>query len=266
MVRNRPSARLNASSESERPFARPPIDTATFMAAYAHSRDSVNKLIFDSTRVLGLKTPWLSLGVHAAGGVAAHSFSDSTGRERRTGFMYGGMGEAQLFRYFRLTGEFRTGSLTSTGSAIGTELGVTEAGASLAVQTSEAFLFGGSWALRATREGPAAAPLAIQQWSIPKVFISVRPAFIGGYVRTQMGLNALLPFATYTGYLDNNDNQVNPEAFSLGGDAGLEFVTGGFRAGLLYNFESFRFPKVGTSERRDQFSTLRIRLGWQYAK
>ena len=265
-VRLRPSASLAASTgaDAARPFVRPTYNVDSLNAVYQTSRDSINRKIFDSTRVRGLKLPWLMISGAVAGGPASHSFSDSTGREQRSGFVYGGIAELRLFRYAKLSGEFRTGTLTSSG-ATGTELGLTEAGATLTAQASDAFQVGGSWTLRATREGTSAAPLAIQQWTLPRLFMSVRPAFIGGSVRTLMGLNALLPGATYTGYLDAQNNQVNPEPFSLGGEAGLEFSTGGFRIGLIYNVESFRFAKIGTSERRDQFSTLRLRAGWQYS-
>jgi hypothetical protein len=246
-------------------FRRPTFNVDSFATAYTSSRDSINKLIFDSTRVLGLKAPWFLISAALAGGQATHSFADSTGKEERAGFVYGGLAELRAFRVIKLGGEFRTGSLSSSG-ATGTDLTVTEMAGTLTIQPAEAFAFGGSYTLRATREGQSALPLAIQQWTFPRAFVSIRPAFVGGAVRTSMGVNVLLPGATYTGYIDQQGNAVNPQALSLGGEAGLDFVRGGFRIGLTYNVESFRFPKVGTSERRDQFSMIRFKAGWEYAR
>lgn len=246
-------------------FRRPTFNVDSFARAYTSSRDSINKLIFDSTRVLGLKAPWFLISAALAGGQATHSFADSTGKEERAGFVYGGLAELRAFRVIKLGGEFRTGSLSSSG-ATGTDLTVTEMAGTLTIQPAEAFAFGGSYTKRATREGQSALPLAIQQWTFPRAFVSIRPAFVGGAVRTSMGVNVLLPGATYTGYVDQQGNAVNPQALSLGGEAGIDFVRRGFRIGLTYNVESFRFPKVGTSERRDQFSMIRFKAGWEYSR
>jgi hypothetical protein len=267
-ARNRQAVTVSATTaEAARAFVRPTFNVDSLMRTYQNSRDSARASIFDSSRVRGLKAPWFLVSATVLGGPAAHSFRDSTGAERRTGFMYGGQADVSLFRYLKLIGEFRTGTLNSSAGT-GTELGVTEATGTLAAQANEAFALGGSYTLRATREGSSSTPLAIQQWRYPRVFVSLRPAFIGGAVRTNMTINALLPGATYTGYVDATGEPIDPEAMSLGGEAGLDvLVRGGWRLGLTYNVESFRFPKVGTGEpRRDQFSTIRLKAGWQFAK
>jgi hypothetical protein len=266
----RPRSVVNFSRDSsnveQRAFVRPTFDTERLLRLYAARRDTALKEIFDSTRIQGLKAPWLSIAASAAMGQAYHSFSDSTGKENRSGFVYGGGVDLQAFKYFHLGGEFRTGSLTATGTS-GTELGLTEASGTAAF-SKPSFSAGVSYTLRATREGPSgppAAALAIQQWTIPRVFVSFRPAFIGGAIRTIMGVNALVG-GTYTGYFDANGDQLNPLPLSMGGQAGLEFTVRGFSIGMLYDVESFKFDKVGTSERRDQFSTVRLKAGWQYSK
>jgi hypothetical protein len=266
----RPRSVVNFSRDSNnveaRPFVRPTFDVDGLNRLYAARRDTALREIFDSTRIQGLKAPWLSISGSAAGGQAYHSFSDSTGKENRAGIVYGGGVDLRAFKYFQLGGEFRKGSLTASGTS-GVELGVTEMGGSAAF-SRPSFAAGASYMKRATREGPSGPPsaaLAIQQWTIPRIFVSFRPAFIGGTIRTIMGINALVG-GTYTGYFDESGNQLNPLPLSMGGQAGLEFNARGFTFGVLYDVESFKFEKVGTSERRDQFSTIRLKAGWQYSR
>jgi hypothetical protein len=246
-------------------FRRPTFNVDSIRRAADTARAMVTRQIFDSTRVIGLKAPSRLLSVALVAGPAAHSFSDTTGTEKRSGFLYGGVADIVPFSWVKLSGEFRTGSLTSSGTS-GTELAITEAGGSLTIQPTEAFGVGGSYTRRSTREGPAGSFLALQQWSIPRAFAVVRLGFVGGAVRTIAGVNVLLPGATYTGYVDAAGNAVNPEPLSLGGEAGLEGRWGWFRGGLTYHVESFRFPTVGTNERRDQFSTVRLKLAWELSR
>jgi len=269
LVRARSSTSATATAESERSnFVRPTFNLDSLRRVYVSSRDSTTKQIFDSSRVIGLKAPGRLISVALIAGQAAHSFSDSTGTEKRSGLVYGAIAELKPFRWVTLGGEFRTGSLTPGGTTSGTDLAVTEAGAILTIQPNgtDAFGIGGSYTLRAMREGTSSLPLAVQQWTIPRAFAVLRLGFVGGAVKTVMGVNALLPGAAYTGYLDAQGDVVNPEPLSLGGEAGLELRKGWFRGGLMYQVESFKFPKVGTSERRDQFSTIRLKFAWEYAR
>jgi hypothetical protein len=119
--------------------------------------------------------------------------------------------------------------------------------------------------LRATREGESATPVATQQWTVPRAFVTVRGSFIGGVVRPFAGVNAVTPGATYTGYISQGKT-LNPRPGTLGGEVGIDVHTGLFRVGLTYNVENFTFEKVGNSVRRDQFSTVGIRFGLEYAR
>jgi hypothetical protein len=79
-----------------------------------------------------------------------------------------------------------------------------------------------------------------------------------------MGVS-VLPGASYTGYFDAQKKPVNPNPFSLAGEAGVELHVGWLRAGLMYYVEKFTFPAItlpsGSSVRVDQFDMLRLRLG-----
>lgn len=269
LVRARSSARASTAAEAEAAaFRRPTFNVDSIQRSYLGTRDSITTEIFDSSRVIGLKSPGRLISFAMVGGPSAHSFSDSTGIEKRSGFLYGGSAELKPFRWVTLGGEFRTGSLSPSGSSGGTDLSVTEAGGTLTIQPngSDAFGIGGSYLLRATREGASANPLAVQQWTVPRAFAVVRLPFVGGLVRTVVGANVVLPGAGYTGYLDEQGAVVNPEPLSVGGEAGLELRKGWFRGGLTYQVESFKFKKVGTSDRRDQFSTIKLKFAWEYSR
>jgi hypothetical protein len=267
IVRARSSARLASVEETARAnFRRPTFDTATIFRGYRAVRQNIRDSIFDSSRVLGLKAPGRLLSVSGFAGQAMHSFSDSTGRENRSGFMYGGLAELAPFRVVKLSGEFRTGLLSSSGIAGGNDLTVTEAGGSLTIQPTDNLGFGGMYLLRATREGPTAAPLATQRWKILRAFGTVHGQFVGGAVKPYAGAHIVLPGTTYSGYLNAQGEPVNPEALSLGGEAGIEVRTGWFRFALSYDVENFTFQKIGNNQRRDQFSTVGVRFGLEYAR
>lgn len=269
LVRARSSLVATATEESAAAaFRRPTFNTDSLQRVYRTARDTITRQIFDSSRVLGLRAPGRMISFSLVGGQAAHSFSDSTGIEKRSGFMYGGLAELKPVRWVTLGGEFRTGNLSPSGTTGGTDLAVTEAGGALTIQPNgtDAFGVGGSFTRRATREGSSALPLAIQQWTIPRAFAVLRLGFVGGATRTVMGASVVLPGAAYTGYLDEQGVAVNPEPLSLGGEAGLELRRGWFRGGLTYQVESFKFKKVGTSVRRDQFSTIRLKFAWEYSR
>jgi Big-like domain-containing protein len=267
IVRDRGSiTRVAAAEEQRSNFRRPTYNVDSLRRVYDRSRDSATKQIFDSTRVRGLKAPGRLVSVSGIMGYAAHSFADSTGKEKRSGLMYGGLVELAPIRWVRVTGELKTGSLTSKGSS-GTDLTVTEAIGGFVIQPTDQFSFGGTYTMRATREGPSGTPLALQQWTIPRAFATMRLGFVGGAVRTVMGINTTLPGSSYTGYVDAQGNPLAPETLSLGGEAGIDVrLARMFRIGLLYNIESLSFPEIGTSVRRDQFSAVKVKFGLEYSR
>jgi hypothetical protein len=266
VVRARGSVRLAAAAgNAAANFRRPTFDTATLNRTYRTLREAALDSIFDSSRVVGLKAPGRLLSVTGIAGQAVHSFSDSTGKENRTGLMYGGIAQLAPFRWVRLGATFRTGTLSSSGTTGGNDLTVTEVVGILSIHPTDNLDVGGTYMLRATREGESATPVATQQWTVPRAFVTVRGSFIGGVVRPFAGVNAVTPGATYTGYLSQG-KALNPKPGTLGGDVGVDVHTGLFRVGLTYNVENFTFEKVGSSVRRDQFSTVGIRFGLEYAR
>lgn len=266
VVRARGSLRLASASEAAASsFRRPTFDTATINRSYRAIREASLDSIFDSSRVVGLKAPGRLLSLTGIAGQAVHSFSDSTGKENRTGLVYGGMAQLALFRLVKLGAAFRTGILSSSGLAGGNDLTVTEVSGIVSVHPTDNLAVGGTYLMRATREGESATPVATQQWTVPRAFVTVRGSFIGGVVRPFAGVNAVTPGATYTGYVSQG-RTLNPKPGTLGGEAGIDVHTGLFRVGFLYNVENFTFERIGNSTRRDQFSTVGIRFGLEYAR
>jgi hypothetical protein len=266
VVRARGSVRLaSTAGNTASNFRRPTFDTATLNRTYRTLREAALDSIFDSSRVVGLKAPGRLLSLTGIAGQAVHSFTDSTGKENRTGLMYGGIAQLAPLRWVRLGAAFRTGTLSTSGTTGGNDLTVTEVSGILSVHPTDNLAVGGTYMLRATREGESATPVATQQWTVPRAFVTVRGQFIGGFVRPFAGVNAVTPGATYTGYVSQGKT-LNPKPGTLGGEAGIDVHTGLFRVGLTYNVENFTFEKVGNSVRRDQFSTVGIRFGLEYAR
>jgi len=242
-------------------FKRPTFDTATARARYDSAIARVKDTIFDFSPV-GRKASGRLISLSATGGQAAHSFSDSTGGETRSGLLYGGIAEIAPLGWLKLGVEFRTGTLSTSGTAGGSDMAVTEAGADLTIQPVEWFGLRGGYVRRAVREGLAGEPVARQRWEFPRASAVFRFTFVGDAVTTVTAIS-VLPFATYSGYQDALGNPVKPNPFSLAGEAGLEVRNRWFSTGLTYYVEKFTFPRVGTSDRVDQFSTIRLRIGVQ---
>lgn len=262
-VRSPLRARDLATDESatRSTFKRPTFDTAAARSLYdtamARARDSILKF-----SPVGRPATGRLISISAAAGQAAHSFSDSTGRETRSGLLYGGIAEIAPLGWLKLGVEFRTGTLSTSGTAGGSDMAVTEAGADLTIQPVEWFGLRGGYVRRAVREGLAGEPVARQRWEFPRASAVFRFTFVGDAVTTVTAIS-VLPFATYSGYQDLQGNEVKPNPLSLAGEAGLELRSRWFSTGLTYYVEKFTFPRVGTSDRVDQFSTIRLRIGLQ---
>ncbi len=192
---------------------------------------------------------------------AAHSTRDTNFVDRRTGLLYGGTLEVAPYRGIKLTGDFRTGQLSPTRGT-GEDLKVTEVAGDLTLQPTAWFGLRGGYVMRSTTTA-----LATQRWSFPRASAVTRFSFVGGAITTITGVS-LLPGAAYTGYVDAQGKQVNPDPFSLAGEAGLEVNSGLLSAALVYYAERFTFPKVNNNAtgRTDQFSALRVRVGFQVGR
>lgn len=191
---------------------------------------------------------------------AAHSTRDTNFLERRTGVLFGAEVELAPHRYIKLTGSLRTGRLSPSGAS-GEDLTVTEVEGDLTLQPAPWFGLRGGYVVRTTT-----TDIATQRWAFPRASAVARFAFVGGAITTTTGIS-VLPGATYTGYLDAQGDAINP-ALSVAGEAGIELHTGSFTAALLYYAERFAFPKVNNSTdgRTDQFSALRLKLGFQLGR
>ena len=120
--------------------------------------------------------------------------------------------------------------------------------------------FGGGYTVRTER-----TELATQRWTFPRASATTRFTFVGGAVTTVTGLS-VLPAANYTGYVDSTGKTVQPDPFSLAGEAGIEARTGILTAALTYYAERFTFPVLAGETRRDQFSALRLKVGLQLGR
>ena len=262
-VNVRPKGALTSNSTAIGPataFDRPRFDTLAARRAYAQRLDSAARAIKRASIVREVTGRTLALSA-VAGQVTHSSHITSIFTESHSGLLYGGNMVVAPLGWLRLSGDFRTGSLTNDAPT-GEALSVTEAEANLTFAPADWFGFGGGYVIRGEK-----TPLATQQWRFPRVSAQTRFTFVGGAVTTVTGLS-LLPGASYTGFLDpadsvNHTKLVKPNPFSLAGEAGLELRTGVLSAGITYYVEKFTFPVIQGETRRDQFSMLRLRVGLQ---
>lgn len=236
-------------------FERPIFDTAATRRLYAQRLDSAARAIKRASIVK--EATGRLLAVSAVAGQAAHSshitrlFSES-----RTGLLYGGNAELAPFGWFKAIADLRTGKL-STNRATGEEMTLTEMEGQLIFSPAPWFGFGGGYVMRNEK-----TDLATQRWTFPRVSAASRFAFVGGAVTTVTGVS-VLPAANYTGHADTTGKLLQPDPFSLAGEAGIEVRTGFLSAGITYYVERFTFPVLDGHKRRDQFSSLRLRVGLQ---
>jgi hypothetical protein len=268
-VRPRSGAKGALASNDDQanvPFKRPQWDTLGLRSKSQSAIRAIRDTMFNSSPV-GRVASGRLVAVTAIGALASHSFKDSATAEFRTGVLYGGAIEAAPLGWLKVSGAFRTGVLSTTATAGGNDLTVTEAEGELAIRPSPLFAFGGGYGLRAVREGTdPKKPIARQLWTIPRAFVESRLTFVGDAISTLMRVS-VLPGADYSGYYDapppplGNGKKVKPDPLSLSGEAGLGVHYGWGRVDVSYYVERFSFPKVGTSIRVDQFSMLRFRFG-----
>jgi hypothetical protein len=238
-------------------FERPKFDTLASRRLYAQRLDSAARAIKRASIVREFTGRALALSA-VAGQVTHSSHISDVFTETHTGLLYGGNAVLAPLSWLKLTGDYRTGTLTN-GKATGEDMKVNEAEANLMLSPAPWFAFGGGYVMRSEQ-----TDLATQHWTFPRVTAQTRFAFVGGAVTTVTGIS-LLPGATYTGFIDPADTSktVAPNPFSLSGEAGLELRTGVLSAALTYYVEKFAFPEKLGSTRADQFSALRLRIGLQ---
>ncbi|HMC55553.1 MAG TPA: hypothetical protein VKH19_10305 [Gemmatimonadaceae bacterium] len=255
-VRNKGAAAASfANSANAVAFERPRFDTAAARRVYAQRLDSAARAIKRASIVKEVTGRMLSVSGYA-GQVAHAAHLSKMFTERRSGLMYGGSAELAPFNWIQFSGDFRTGSL-STNQATGEDMTVSEVQGDITFSPVPWFGFGGGYVRRMEQ-----TQLATQRWEFPRVSAMARFPFVGGAITSVTGIS-VLPGASYTGYIDSVGTTIKPNPFSLAGEAGLELRTGVLSAALTYYVERFTFPVVAGEERRDQFSTLRLRVGLQ---
>ncbi len=238
------------------PFVRPRYNEDSAAAFNRARLDSASRAIQRQSVVAVPTGRLINLAVVAVH--AAHATRDTNYLEQRSGILFGGEAELAPHRRIKLSGGLRTGQLSPTGMA-GEDLRITEVEADVTLQPTSWFGLRGGYVIRTT-----STDLATQRWSFPRASAVARLPFVGGSVTTITGLS-LLPGATYSGHIDQSGQPINPDPFSLSGEAGLEVHSGRLTASLIYYVERFSFPKVNNNAeaRTDQFSALRLRLGLQ---
>jgi hypothetical protein len=244
-------AALDTLAERKRreSFVRPTFAEDSLRRIYAQQADSARNQMFRGSVVArGVSGRMLSLS--AIGGTAAYTFRDSaSGQEKRSGVVFGGSADVAPFRWLRVGGDFKKGTLTAT-ETLGNPIALTEASAAV---TFQPFLWLGlraGYTLRAMNDS-----IALQQWRIPSGSVIIRLPLVGGQVTTVAAIS-MLPGASYTGTADDQQ----PDPLSMGGEAGIEFNTGWINAGIMYSVEALRIDALS---RDDKLSTLKLRLGFQ---
>jgi hypothetical protein len=223
------------------------------MPAHVKARATVDTLIHTDPRTAAGQRN-LVFSANGAGAIAEHlSHPSADVTEDRSGVLIGGTGAVTLRRILQLSGTFRTGTLSSTGT-VGEPLTIKEGEGSLGVFLVKQLELRLGYILR-----DETTTLSTQSWKIPKVSLVTRFSFIGDAFNTLVALS-MLPKATYSGAPTES-----PGLFSRAGEAGLEFhksfgSSSAFNAGMTYYVEQFNFDN---SVRVEEFSALRFRLGFQ---
>lgn len=240
------------------PFVRPRFNVDSARVANRQRLDSASREIRRQS-VVEIYTGRM-LNISGVVGHAAHATRDTNFLDRRTGIVYGAVAEMAPFSRLKLSAAFRTGRLSPSGA--GEDLSLTEVEADVMVRPTPWFGLAGGYVRRVT-----STEIATQRWDFPRATASTRFSFVGGAISTTTALS-LLVGARYTGYLDAQQEPINPDPFSVSGEAGIELHSRRFAAGLSYYAERFSFPRVNANAtaRRDQFSALRLRLGYQIGR
>jgi len=237
-------------------FVRPGYDTAAANRRNRAQVDSVRNAILRASPIRVTAGRSVALSFMAA--QASHTYHPSeTQLESRTGLLYGGRLAITPIRSLTLTGDLRFGTLVAGKDVPGEDLEVTEAESQLVFSPWNALALRAGYSLRAQ-----VTPTATTQWQFASIGVLSRLQFVGGRVGTFAAVS-LLPLAT----VDQSQSvKLKPEPTSLSGESGIEVQTGFFNAALSYYVERFTFPVENLSQRRDQFSMLRLRIGLQVAR
>lgn len=253
--RSRNTLAMGTGGASTVRFERPVFDTAGARIRNRRQVDSARTAILRSSAVVKSREKYITVSGVAA--FTSHSARLSSAvSEGRGGMVFGGAVAAAPHKRISATGDFRLGTLTGDNS-IGEDMKVTEFEGQLTWWPADWFGLRGGYTRRTE-----STILALQHWQFANATAVTRFRFVGGTINTIAAVS-LLPWADFSGHLDAAGNRVSPNPSSLAGEAGLEIQTRFISAGVTYYVEKFTFPLVNGEERRDQFSSLRVRIGLQ---
>jgi hypothetical protein len=253
--RSRNTLAMGAGGASTVRFERPVFDTAAARIRNRRQVDSVRSAILRSSAVVRTREKYVTVSGIAAS--TAHSARLSSAvKESRGGMLFGGAVAVAPHKKLSATGDFRFGTLKGDNS-IGEDMRVTEFEGQVTWWPADWFGLRSGYTRRTE-----STIIALQHWQFANATAVTRFRFVGGTINTIAAIS-ILPWGDYSGHLDAAGNRVAPNNSSLAGEAGLEMQTRFISAGVTYYIERFTFPLVNGEERRDQFSSLRVRIGLQ---
>jgi hypothetical protein len=238
-----------------------PIVEPTYAPGLAERYQKERADVMDSIRRSGAFAPpsgkiWTA-GLYA--GLAAHSSNQTSGAtagliEDRSGVIYGGRTTLKPLSWLAISGDLRGGEL-STAGIIGEPLTVTEVAGDLTFFITPWLGLGGGFARKSEK-----TKIAMQQWNIPRASITARSSFVGDFISTTTTFS-VLPKASFSGMPDDHQPDIG-----MAGEAGLELRRGSLDGGLTYYVERLPFPELRGRTRVDQFSSLRLRVGFKIGR
>jgi hypothetical protein len=256
--RSRNTLAMGASGSSNVKFDRPVYDTAGARIRNRRQLDSARTAILRSSAVVRTRERYVQGSAIAA--ITTHSARLSSAvSESRSGVLVGGQLAAAPHKQITMTGDFRLGTLTGD-NGVGEDMRVTEFGGDMTWWPAQWFGLRGGYTRRSE-----STIIARQHWQFVNASAVTRFRFVGGAISTVSAIS-ILPWGSFTGNDDAAGNPVSPNSLSLAGEMGLEAQTRYLSAALMYYVERFTFPEVNGAERRDQFSSLRFRLGMQLGR
>jgi hypothetical protein len=261
VVTVRDSTKRAEDNERAGEITEAPIVEPTYAAGLAERYQRERAAVMDSIRRSGAFAPssgkiWTA-GLYA--GLAAHSSNQTSSTtagliEDRSGVIFGGRTTLKPLSWLAVSGDFRRGELSAEG-IIGEPLTITEATGDVTFFITPWLGLGGGFARKSE-----STKIAMQRWDIPRASITALASFVGDFISTTTTFS-VLPAANFTGMPDDHQPDIG-----MAGEAGLELRRGSLDAGLTYYVERLPFPELRGRTRVDQFSSLRLRMGFKIGR
>ena len=238
-----------------------PIVEPTYTPGLVDRYQKERAAAMDSIRLSGAFAPPSGKNWTAAlyAGLAAHSSNQTSGAtagliEDRSGVIFGGRTTIKPLSWLALSGDFRRGELSTEG-IIGEPLTITEATGDVTFFITPWLGLGGGFARKSE-----STKIAVQRWDIPRASITARSSFVGDFISTTTTFS-VLPAASFTGMPEDHQPDIG-----MAGEAGIELRRGSLDAGMTYYVERLPFPELRGRTRVDQFSSLRLRVGFKIGR